>query len=123
LYIKASDRTPEVRINPQSGEVMFSGESYPENSINFYKPIMDKIEEMCQSKTPLTFKFELIYINSSSLGMLRNMMNAIEHHAQQGLPAVVSWQAYEDDDGMREMGEDLQELYPHIAFEVDIIKD
>lgn len=123
MYLKPSDRTPEVNINPQSGEIFFSGESYPENAINFYKPIMDKVEEMCRAKTPLAFKFELVYINSSSLGMIRNMMNAINRYAEQGLATTVLWQAYEEDDGMREMGEDLQELYPAIEFKLHIVKE
>ena len=123
MFIKASDRTPEVRIDSQAGEVIFSGESYPENAINFYKPIMETLEGLCQSGTSLSLRFELIYMNSSSLGMLRNMMSAIDHYAQQGLSATVSWQAYEDDDGMIEMGEDLQELYPAIQFKLHIVKE
>ena len=123
MYIKAGDRTPEVQINPQSGEVTFSGESYPENAIHFYKPILDKLEELFLNKTPLQFRFELIYINSSSLGMLRNLMSTVNQHAQQGLSATVLWQAYEDDDGMQEMGEDLQELFPAITFQMQIQKD
>jgi hypothetical protein len=123
VYIKAGDRTPEVQISPQSGEILFSGESYPENAINFYKPILGKLEELCQNKTPLAIKFELIYINSSSLGMLRNIMSALDRHAQAGLLISVSWLAYEDDDGMREMGEDLRELYPAIEFKLHIVKE
>lgn len=123
MYIKAGERTPEVQINSQLGEITFSGESYPENAFNFYKPIMDKLDELCQSKTPLSLRFELIYINSSSLGMLRNMMDAIERHAEQGLSVKVLWQAYEDDDSMREMGEDFQELFTAITFKLQIIKD
>ena len=123
MFIKAGDRTPEVKIDSQAGQVIFSGESYPENAINFYKPIIETLESLCQSGTSLSLRFELIYINSSSLGMLRNMMIAIERYAQQGLSATVSWQAYEDDDGMREMGEDLRELYPSIEFKLHIVKE
>jgi hypothetical protein len=123
VYIKAGERTPEIQVDDQLREVIFSGESYPENAINFYKPIMDKLDELCQNKNPLKLRFELIYINSSSLGMLRNMMSALERHAQQGLVVKVLWQAYQDDDNMREMGEDFKELYPHIALELDVIGD
>ena len=55
--------------------------------------------------------------------MLRNMMDAIERHAEQGLSVKVLWQAYEDDDSMREMGEDFQELFTAITFKLQIIKD
>jgi hypothetical protein len=123
MHIEPGDRTPEVQMNSQTGEILFTGESYPENAINFYKPILDKLEELCQNKTPLVLRFELIYINSSSLGMLRNLLSTVHHYAQQGLPVSVNWQAYEDDDSMREMGEDLQELFPALSFQLQILKD
>ena len=118
MYIKASDRTPEVKLDQHLGEVSFSGESYPENAVNFYKPIIAKLEELCQAGKPLVLKFELVYINSSSLGMLRNILNGIDPYARQGFSVTVLWRFYEDDDGMRELGEDLQDLFPAIAFKL-----
>jgi hypothetical protein len=118
VYIKASDRTPEVKFDHHLGEVFFSGESYPENAFNFYKPIIAEFKELCQAGKPLVLKFELVYINSSSLGMLRNIFNEIDLYAQQGLSVTVLWQFYKDDDGMREFGEDLQDLFPAIAFKL-----
>ena len=123
MQIKATERTPEFTLNSTTGELIFSGESYPENAISFYKPILEKIEALCQSKIDLLIRFELIYMNSSTLGMFRNMMNMMNTYAQQGNTISVVWQFFHDDDDMREIGEDFQELFSSIQFRFQPIAD
>jgi hypothetical protein len=123
MYIKASERTPEFNYNSSSGEMIFTGESYPENASNFYKPILEKLESLCQSNTPLILKFELIYLNSSSLGIFRNMMNLLVKYVHEGNSISVIWQYFEDDEGIIEIGQDLHELFPSIDFQFKTITD
>ena len=123
MQIKATERTPAFTFNSTTGELIFSGESYPENAISFYKPILEKIEALCQSKTVLLIRFELIYMNSSTLGMFRNMMNMINTYALQGNSISVVWQFFHDDDDMREIGEDFQELFSSVQFRFQPISD
>jgi len=123
MYIKASERTPEFNYISSSGEMIFTGESYPENASNFYKPILEKLESLCQSNTPLILKFELIYLNSSSLGIFRNMMNLLVKYVHEGNSISVIWQYFEDDEGIIEIGQDLHELFPSIDFQFKTITD
>ena len=123
MQIKATERTPEFTLNSTTGELIFSGESYPENAISFYKPILEKVEALCQSKTDLLIRFELIYMNSSTLGMFRNMMNMMNTYDQQGNTISVVWQFFHDDDDMREIVEDFQELFSSIQFRFQPIAD
>jgi len=123
VHIKSSDRTPEFKFISSACELSFSGESYPENALSFYKPILEKIAILCESDTPLVIKFKLIYMNSSSLGIFRNMMNTLNAHAKRGNKVVVVWMHFDDDDDTREIGEDFHELFSSIEFQFSPITD
>jgi len=55
--------------------------------------------------------------------MFRNMMNMMNTYAQQGNTISVVWQFFHDDDDMREIGEDFQELFSSIQFRFQPIAD
>ena len=45
LSIKPTDSTPEVKYTPDGNIIEFSGSSYPENPVEFYRPIIKWISE------------------------------------------------------------------------------
>ena len=45
LLIKATEKTPYVNFDATSGRLQIHGYSLPENSIEFYKPVMDWLEK------------------------------------------------------------------------------
>ena len=66
LKIEGSAKTPTIEFNG-SGELLLKGRSIPENSIEFYKPILDWIENYGgspQDKTVVNVQLE--YFNTSS---------------------------------------------------------
>lgn len=68
IFIEETKYTPEIRLDAQKGEIYFKGKSYPENTFEFYTPILTWIEEYftkdVQNKTVINM--EIIYFNSSS---------------------------------------------------------
>nr|HPJ52616.1 SiaC family regulatory phosphoprotein [Flavobacteriales bacterium] len=45
LLLEGSPKTPSVRFDPENGSLELRGRSIPENSIDFYKPLTDWLDE------------------------------------------------------------------------------
>ena len=68
LYIEGSKFTPKISLDASKRVIKFIGESYPENTFEFYSPVIDWLEGYFSIKSPLQtiIELELIYFNSSS---------------------------------------------------------
>ena len=40
ISIEGTPKTPGIKLDPEAGIIEISGRSIPENSIEFYKPVM-----------------------------------------------------------------------------------
>ena len=67
LKIESTERTPEIFFDYDSHHFEIRGEAYPENSDEFFRPILDSLQEYVGegSSELVTFVFKLIYFNSS----------------------------------------------------------
>ena len=54
LKQEGSAKTPEVEFNA-SGELLLKGRSIPENSIEFYKPLIEWIESYSESPNTVSY--------------------------------------------------------------------
>ncbi len=45
ISIEGTPKTPSVKFDAASGNIEIKGRSIPENSIEFYKPLVDWLEE------------------------------------------------------------------------------
>ena len=50
LKIAAGKTTPGVSFESRKGELSIVGESYPENSVEFFKPLLDWLDEYLENK-------------------------------------------------------------------------
>ena len=68
LHLPATQVTPEVRLNPKAGHFSMRGESYPENVLSFYAPILTRIGEALDSGNlhTLDVDMHITYFNSAS---------------------------------------------------------
>lgn len=125
LVIAATERSPEVDFNFETGHLSLKGESYPEDASSVFGPIFAALErflEQAEGKT-IRFDFNLIYFNSSSAKALMNMFQLLDQAAGRGMPVVVNWAYAPDDETMQEFGEDFSEDLEHVAFNLVATKD
>jgi len=78
LERKKTDLTPYVLIDEEKGYMNLKGESYHENIFEFFSEIKEWLNRyLATDFEKLTFDFELVYFNSSTvkilLGILRDM--------------------------------------------------
>lgn len=103
-------KTPRLYFNAESGDFEISGRSIPENSIEFYRPLMewlDKYVKQPSSKTRLTVNLE--YFNTSSSKCLVEIFRKLEK-AGESSDIKVLWHYEEEDEDMMESGEDFKKI-------------
>ncbi|GHN02203.1 hypothetical protein WSM22_36920 [Cytophagales bacterium WSM2-2] len=107
LKISKTDDTPEVQLDKANNTFVISGRSLPEDSVEFYSPIFKWLEGYSKEANAATeFVFKLEYANTASSKMVQNMLTALEKI--KGVKIV--WYYYEEDEDMKDMGEELSEL-------------
>ena len=108
LKQEGSAKTPEVEFNA-SGELLLKGRSIPENSIEFYKPLIEWIESYSESPNSSTvLNVQLEYFNTSSSKCILDVFKKLE--SVTGSEVSIKWYYEEDDEDMLEAGEDYEAI-------------
>lgn len=111
IVIEGTPKTPSIKFDPSEGVFEISGRSIPENSVDFYKPLLewlDMYKEAPLDKTVVKIKLE--YFNTSSSKCILDVFKKLEsiHKAQNDVE--VNWYYEEDDEDMLEAGEDYESI-------------
>lgn len=115
LQIAGSNKTPEISFDSNSGILSISGRSIPENSIEFYKPMLAWMEEFaCTKPENTTLQIKLEYFNTSSSKCLLDIFKKLETI---GGKCQVEWHYEQDDEDMLEAGEDYEAIV-HVPFKM-----
>ncbi len=108
---EGTPKTPYVRLDGEKGLIEIKGCSIPENSIEFYKPLIDWLEEYGSSVDSETaVNVQLEYFNTSSSKCILDIFKKLESIYKKGQKVEVNWYYEEDDEDMFEAGEDYQSI-------------
>lgn len=111
IKIMGTDDTPTVVLDAGSNVFEVSGRSLPEDVASFYKPIIDWIDKYNQNPNPKTvFNFKLVYFNTASSKMLLDILMKLEELHNAGKSVVVKWHYPDDDEDMKEAGEEYADI-------------
>ena len=67
LRIEGTAKTPQIELNPFTGDFVLSGKSIPENAAKVYEPVLNWMAEYILHARPTTnIKLNLEYFNTSS---------------------------------------------------------
>jgi hypothetical protein len=111
LTIEGTPKTPTIEFSLEEGSLLIKGRSIPENSIEFYKPLIDKLEEYSNTpKQNTTVRIQLEYFNTSSSKCILDVFKKLEKINTGGSETVINWYYEEDDEDMLEAGEDYQAI-------------
>lgn len=120
LNIEATKYTPEIKSDIASRTLSLTGKSYPENTFEFYEPVIAWIEGLIEGNKDkeLTFNFEILYYNSSSSKAFFDIFDILEEAVENGSKITVNWQYDEENETMQEAGEDFAEDFESLTFNV-----
>lgn len=121
LDVEATDRSPAVQFDFVQNQLRISGESYPEDVSTFYRPIFEALDSYLANLRNgcCRFQFELIYFNSSSAKAIMMLMEKLDEAAKSGASVEIYWFYDEEDDTMRELGEEFGEDLEHAIFHLE----
>lgn len=111
FHIKGSTYIPNIDLDPETGVLEISGESYHEYTTEFFKPVFEWLEEFL--KTPnqeVTMNFKMTYFNTSSSRRFIEVLTMLEdYHKSNNGNVVVNWYYESNDIDMLESGEEYAE--------------
>lgn len=111
ILIEATPKTPNVNFDHNKGSLLLKGRSIPENSVEFYRPLVNWLGEYSSSPKVMTvFEVQLEYFNTSSSKCLLDLFKKMESLGKDGNDIMINWYYEEDDEDMLEAGEDYQSI-------------
>ena len=122
LKIESTKFTPEIKFDYTNRLLMIKGESYPENTSEFFNPVFKWVEDYLkkESDAATIVTIELYYFNSSSSKVLMNFFEVLEKAAEAGQKITVNWIYEEEDEDSLEFGEEFAEDLSHIEFKLEL---
>jgi len=108
LQIKVTKYTPYIHLDP-NGTFEISGKSYPENTFEFYQPVMEWLEKYFQDPQPTTtLNMEIIYFNSSSSKLFFDLFDLLEENKDK-TDITINWIYDLENETAHEAGEEFLE--------------
>ena len=118
FILRETAKTPSVNFDPIHGLFEIKGKSIPENSILFYEPLLNYLEDYTSQpaeKTVLNAKFE--FFNTSSSNRIHALFKKFEKIYQDNSEVLIRWFCENGDENMLDAGEDFRAIL-HVPFEI-----
>lgn len=114
LTVNETKYTPKIELNT-NGTMEIRGKSYPENTFEFYKPIIDWMESYFENevKEKTVLNFEIIYFNSSSSKLFFDFFDLLEEESASN-EIEINWIYDKDNVSALETGEDFIEDFEQL---------
>ncbi|MBI5382244.1 MAG: DUF1987 domain-containing protein [Opitutae bacterium] len=110
LNLARSKSTPEVAFDAAAGIMAMTGESYPENSFEYYRPLLVWLQQyLPTASVPLTFNFNLSYLNTGSTKSVMDILDLLEDAYEGGKVVQVNWYYDAENDRALSNAEEFRE--------------
>jgi hypothetical protein len=113
LYLVATKNTPDISLQ-SNGHFSFIGRSYPENTYEFYHPILNWLNRYFKHKempVDVVIDFEISYFNSSSSKVFFDILSLLNENVDK-FSIHIRWIYDPDNDNALEAGEEFIEEFP-----------
>jgi SiaC family regulatory phosphoprotein len=108
FYQDRTIKSPLIKGDCRTGEILIHGRSYPENAVEFYGPFLAWFEELkSQNLEAIRLRFDLEYFNTSSAGILFDFIEKVASF-RENTDVKITWCYEEDDLEMAVKGKSLQ---------------
>jgi hypothetical protein len=109
LSLEETRYTPKITLDT-NGIISLVGKSYPENTFEFYAPVIDWVKEYFETsaKEITTINMEIIYFNSSSSKVFFDFFDLLEEYNDE-CNIEINWIFDDENESAEEAGEDFIE--------------
>ena len=85
ITLEESSKTPYILMDSDKGIIEIKGRSIPENSVEFYKPLISWLNDYSlEEMKPTKVKFQLEYFNTSSSKCILDIFKRLEAMYRKG---------------------------------------
>lgn len=110
LDIAQTSSSPTIRADWAAGLIVMRGDSYPENSFELFQPLIDWVSAfLAQAGRPLRLELELLYLNTSSIRALMDILDLLEQAHRKGGTVGVRWVYDPDNERVAELAAEFKE--------------
>ncbi len=110
LTISATQSTPGVQADFERGLLQMQGDSYPENSFELFGPVIQWVEEFLRTQQrPLHMELELLYLNTSSVKAMMDILDLFEEAHGEGRTVTLQWSYDSRNERVAELAEEFKE--------------
>lgn len=107
--LEPTTSTPLICFDPSTNTLSISGESYPENSFDFYAPVISWLRGSLETLQELTLDIAITYMNSSSTKCLFDIMDIMEEAFVHGCKTSIIWHYDSENPRSLDMADDFRE--------------
>jgi len=120
LNIAQTKYTPEIALDT-NGTITLEGKSYPENTFEFYAPMIDWMNEYfeTEAKDTTTVNIEITYFNSSSSKLFFDFFDVLENNSEDN-KIKINWIYDEENESALEAGEDFVEDFEDLDIKLTV---
>ncbi|MBL7882934.1 MAG: DUF1987 domain-containing protein [Bacteroidia bacterium] len=120
LEIKETNNTPNVLFDTEKNIFVIDGKSFPEDSKEFYRPIIEYFESLKGERlNEVILSINLFYLSSSSIISVKQMLIKLSELVENGVKVKIIWSHDDDDDDIKKTGEDYQKI-TNLPFEFKV---
>ncbi len=110
LNIEQTKSTPAIRTDEQAGCLFMAGDSYPENSFEFFGDVIAWVRAYLDERTePLTLELRLAYLNTSSVRAMLDIFDLLEEAHGRGREVAVHWYYDPRNERVAELADEFKE--------------
>jgi hypothetical protein len=121
LIIPKTKQTPQIEFNTAENYLRIIGESYPENAMEVFQPLIDHLELFFgQDKRHLQVELRVEYQNTSSSKMMYEVINRLSNYHEAGHNVRLAWYY---PDGDLDLLENCEMFLEEVSFPYDIVPE
>jgi len=110
LNIAGGRSSPSITASVEAGVLAMQGDSYPENAFELFGPVIQWVETFLDEReAPLTLELELMYLNTSSIKAMMDILDLLEAAHQDGRAVAVNWYFDAENGRVGELAEEFKE--------------
>jgi hypothetical protein len=110
LVIAATTSSPAISFDAATGVLQITGESYPENTFEFYHPIIHWVKAYLKTAVDkVTLQLEMPYLNTGSIKCLMDIFDLLEDAHENDQKVEVIWRYHQGNPRAQDTAEEFSE--------------
>jgi len=111
FHLDKTIKSPLIKGDCRTGDILIHGRSYPENAVEFYHDFLLWFNELKSENLPqIRFTVDMEYFNTSSAGILFDFIEKIAEYSETA-DVKITWRYEADDYEMASKGKSLKEAF------------